>query len=296
MAVYVTSHFYSGIYSNGQYTPYVSSTTQFIFEADGDTFSPGEIISIDGQPIARYIGFGGDGIVVQDASDGGNGSYYYYSRTLLESADPIPINSTDPLVYCFLAGTRIGTPTGSVAVEELLVGSLVLTAAGRTVPVRWLGRQTVLSAFGPDVTRWPVRLAAGALGPDRPAGDLCVTSDHALLLDGVLVQAGALVNGTTVRRMTVADLGDSYTVFHVETENHDLILAEGVPAETFVDNVSRRRFDNYAEFVALYGDSGPGGAEMDRPRIKSARQLPQSIRRQISDRASVLGWRAATAA
>ena len=296
MAVYVTSYFFAGTYTDGLYTPFISNDVEFAFEADGDSFSPGDIISINGELIARYIGFGPTGIVIQDASDGGNGAYYYYSTTMLESADPISINTTDAFIYCFLAGTRIGTPNGAIAVEDLAVGSLVLTADGRAVPVKWLGRQTVVTAFGPDATRRPVRLVAGSLGPARPTGDLCVTFDHALLIDGVLVQAGALVNETTIRRMTDTELGDRYTVFHIETENHEVILAEGVPAETFVDNVSRRRFDNYAEFEALYGDGGPIIAEMSLPRVKSARQLPQAIRRQLDDRAAALRWTAATAA
>lgn len=215
---------------------------------------------------------------------------------MLDSADPIPINTTDTFIYCFLAGTRVDTPDGPVAVEHLEVGTLVLTADGRTVPVKWLGRQTVVTALGPDAARRPVRLLAGSLAPARPTDDLCVTSDHALLIDGVLVQAGALVNGTTIRRMTDAELGDRYTVFHVETENHEVILAEGVPAETFVDNVSRRRFDNYAEFEALYGDGEPVVTEMNLPRVKSARQLPQTIRRQLDGRAAALRRKTAVAA
>ena len=296
MAVYVTSYFFAGTYTNGLFTPFIADDVHFVFDADGDSFSPGDIINVDGQPIARYIGFGPTGIVIQDASNGGNGSYYYYSTTMLDDDDPIQINTTDDFIYCFLAGTRIGTPDGAVAVEDIRVGTLVLTADGRTVPVRWLGRQTVVTVFGPDAARRPVRLLAGSLGPARPTDDLCVTSDHALLIDGVLVQAGALVNETTIRRMTDAELGDRYTVFHVETENHEVILAEDVPAETFVDNVSRRRFDNYAEFEALYGDGEPVVTEMNLPRIKSARQLPQAIRRQLDGRAAALRRKTATAA
>lgn len=296
MAVYVTSYFYGGVYFGGQFTPLAYADATFTFDSEGDTFIPGEIITVEGQPIAKYIGFARDGIVVQDMSENGNGAYYFYSVTRLEDDDPFPVDTTTPFFYCFLAGTRIATPTGTVAVEDLAIGSPVLTADGRTVPVKFRGRQTIVAAFGPDPARRPVRILAGALGPGRPARDLRVTADHALLLHGVLVQAGALVNGTTIRRMTGEELGDRYTVFHVETSAHDLILAEGVPAETFVDTVPRRRFDNHAEFAALYGDGPPAIAEMDRPRVKSARQLPRSIRRLLDERAAALGWTAAAAA
>ena len=72
-------------------------------------------------------------------------------------------------------------------------------------------------------------------------------------------------------------MGESYTVYHVETEAHEVILANGAPAETFIDNVSRRAFDNYAEFEALYGDV-PEMEELPYPRAMSARQVPGAIR------------------
>jgi hypothetical protein len=47
---------------------------------------------------------------------------------------------------------------------------------------------------------------------------------------------------------------ERFTYFHVEIADHALILAEGVPAETFLDTVTRRRFDKFADYVALYGN------------------------------------------
>jgi len=124
----------------------------------------------------------------------------------------------------------------------------------RTVPVKWIGRQTVSTRFGPAERLMPVRFAAGSLGDGLPHTGLWVTADHGMLAGGVICHAGALVNGTTITRVPLAEMGDRYTVYHVETEAHEIILANGVPAETFIDNVSRRAFDNYVKFNALYGD------------------------------------------
>ncbi len=286
MAAYEASFLYFGLYSDGQYLPVgFGGESNFVFDHAGDRFSPGDIVTVDGEPAARYIGFGPAGVVLQELNE--RGLYFYYSQVLLEEGE-IPINTTDTLIYCFLADTRIATPGGAVAVQGLAIGDLVLTADGRPVPVRWVGRQTVVAAFGPDAAQRPVRILAGALGPDLPVADLRLTADHALSLDGLLVQAGALVNGVTVQRMTAEELGPRYTVFHVETEHHALVLAEGVPAETFIDNVARRRFDNYADFASLYGDGLPSIAEMPLPRVKSARQLPRSIRDRLATRAAAL--------
>ena len=86
------------------------------------------------------------------------------------------------------------------------------------------------------------------------------------------------MNGATIVRH--ADMPMSFVHFHVELEDHSLVLAEGVPAETFVDNVSRRRFDNWHDAPAA------PISEIDLPRVKSARQLPSSLRTRLAGRAA----------
>ncbi|MDR6955896.1 hypothetical protein J2X65_005283 [Ancylobacter sp. 3268] len=214
------------------------------------------------------------------------GSYYYFA-TGPNPLSPVEINTTAAFVVCFLEGTLIATPGGERPVERLAIGDLVLTASGQTRPVRWIGRQSVMAMFADPLTSYPVRIAAGALDENLPIRDLYVSTDHALMLDGLLVQAGALVNGTTITR--VEQPAPRFTYFHIELEDHALILAEGALAETFVDNVSRRRFDNYAEYEALYGTRPTGLGEIDRPRVKSARQLPTAIRDRLAARADMHG-------
>ena len=176
-----------------------------------------------------------------------------------------------PFTVCFAPGTAIATPEGAVAVEALSIGDPVLTADGRTVPVKWVGRQTRAPLF--QRIRM-IRVAAGVLGDGLPLRDLVLTADHALLIDGLLINAGALVNGTTITELR--DLPERVTVYHIETEAHDVILAEGTPAETFIDYAGRQAFDNYAEYVALYG-ADRAIAENPAPRISSARMLPAAL-------------------
>ena len=186
---------------------------------------------------------------------------------------------------CFMAGTRIATPDGDVSVETLRIGDLVCTLNAAAMPVRWIGLQTVSTQFADPLRVNPIRIAAGALDENVPSRDLRVSPDHALLVGDALVEASALVNGSTIIRET--ELPASFVYYHVELEDHSLILAEGVPAETFVDNVERLAFDNWAEHEALYPNAANIG-DMDRPRAKSHRQVPYSVRELLTRRANVL--------
>jgi hypothetical protein len=188
--------------------------------------------------------------------------------------------------YCFMAGTAVATPDGERSIESLSIGDLVSTHDGRAMPVRWLGRQTVCTLFADKLRTLPIRIAAGALGDNMPARDLLVSPDHALFLDGVLVQAGALVNGLTITRETKVPA--FFTYYHVELADHSLMLAENTPAETFIDNVDRMAFDNWAEHEALYGNEA-ALLEMNLPRAKSHRQVPGALRRRLAQRAGDMG-------
>jgi hypothetical protein len=190
-----------------------------------------------------------------------------------------PLYGASRLPVCFMPGTLIRTPSGEAAVEHLSIGDEVLTSDGEIRRVKWIGRQTVSRRFADPLRVLPVRLKAGALAHGVPCRDLCVSPDHGLLVDGMLVNAGALVNGTTITR--ASDVPEIFTYYHVELRDHCLILAENTPAETFIDNVDRMAFDNWAEHEALYPDVGPI-AEMACARAKAARQVPLSTRERIA--------------
>lgn len=179
--------------------------------------------------------------------------------------------------FCFLAGTRLATPGGEVTVEALKAGDLVLTAAGEAKPVRWIGVQTVASRFAEPVRSFPVRIAAGALDENVPSRDLLVSPAHALLVDGILAQAGALVNGRSITRETA--MPETFAYYHVELDSHELLLAEGAPAESFLDVTAEMPFDNRASRPA----SAPA-AEMALPRAQSARQVPAATRARLAAR------------
>ena len=271
-------------------------TSSFNYDGSAATlgvqgFGLGDSLNAEGSAFNNFVYNGGSGIATLTYGTGLG--TVTFNITGMDpalaaeiAADPSAfINEDGALVapVCFLAGTMIAVPGGERAVEELAIGDMVLTAGGETRPVLWIGRQTLHRHFGDPLRTHPIRIAAGALGDSLPTRDLFVSPDHALLLEGQLVQAGALVNGTTVVKHKPEE--PRYTYYHIELQDHALVLAEGVAAETFVDNVTRGRFDNYAEYEALYGTDAAAIAEMDLPRVKSARQLPDSLRTRLAARA-----------
>jgi autotransporter passenger strand-loop-strand repeat protein len=144
--------------------------------------------------------------------------------------------------WCFLEGTLVATPEGEAAVEDLHEDDLVLTASGEAVPVRWIGYRHVVAREMPDSHLYaPVVIEAGAIAPGKPARDLWVTPDHAILVEGCLIPVKLLVNGATIRQVPRAE----YSFYHIELDQHALLLAEGLEAESYLDvAASRQAFAN----------------------------------------------------
>ncbi len=150
---------------------------------------------------------------------------------------------------CFAAGTRIATPGGEVPVQALRPGDPVLLAEAGVAAVRWLGHRRVACRRHPrppDVQ--PVRVAAHAFGLGRPARDLLLSPDHAVFLEGVLIPIRYLLNGATIRQEDVAAI----TYWHVELPAHAVLLAEGLPAESYLDTGNRAAFANAGPVVAAH--------------------------------------------
>ena len=196
------------------------------------------IQSADNMPVAVFVLSGQPSGTIYDVTPDGNGG--------------TRIEALSPAVACFCHGTRIRTPDGDVAVERLAIGDLVMTAGRAVRPVRWVGRRRYAGRFlaaNPNVQ--PIRFRATSLGDDLPNRDLLVSPEHAMFLDGLLIPARCLVNATTI----IQERGlDQVDYVHIELDSHDIILAEGAPSESYLDDSSRGMFHNASEFAALYPD------------------------------------------
>ncbi|HET9019805.1 MAG TPA: Hint domain-containing protein, partial [Acetobacteraceae bacterium] len=140
---------------------------------------------------------------------------------------------------CYRAGTRIATARGEVPIEHLRRGDLIRTLSGRFVRAVWLGRRRIdCRRLARPEEAWPVRVAAHAFAPGRPARDLYLSPDHAVFVDGALVPVRYLLNGATIAQRPVARV----EYWHVELPAHGVLLAENLPAESYLDTGNRAAF------------------------------------------------------
>ena len=232
-------------------------------------------------------GGGTDQLIISSGSLGGSLSttdISFYSdsgTTLLSSAAVIDADSDELVpVVCFLAGTLIATPTGEQPIETLQPGDLINTAEGPR-PVRFLARSTRSIDQLEDLGKMPIRINQAALGALGPAQDTFLSPSHAVHYAGSLVEAAALINGTSIQQLY--DWPEaSLTYYNIELERHGLITANGLLVESYFGNYrnngfSRDCWDNYHDFVARYG-AGESMVELPLPRIPFARQIPMELR------------------
>ena len=145
-------------------------------------------------------------------------------------------------VICFTPGRRIRTGTGERMIEDLCEGDLVQTKDNGLQPLRWIGQRRMTGArlFAMPKLR-PIRISDGALGFDRPDGDLLVSPEHRLLVSGaqaqslfntteVLVTARDLVNGSSI---TIDTRVREVTYIHVLLDQHQILTANGIETESF---------------------------------------------------------------
>ncbi len=224
--------------------------------------------------------FAGDSIVVQGTSiattsfdaathmltlfdpSGAEAGTLQFGTTVTDGS-ALAVNGVTP---CFVAGTRISTERGEVLVEELQVGDRVQVVQFEPLlpqsgggsgteccakPIVWLGHRTVDCTRHPQPHKvWPVRVSAHAFGPNRPCRDLYLSPDHAVHVGDVLIPVKHLLNGSTVAQVQCS----AVTYHHVELTRHSVLLAEGLPAESYLDTGDRSNFANCPGPIKLHPD------------------------------------------
>lgn len=195
-------------------------------------------------------------------------------------------------VTCFAAGTQILTPHGWLAIECLREGDDVLTVSGSARKIVWIGRRRVDCQRHPQPDQvMPIRVAAHAFGDGRPHRAVLLSPDHAVFVEDVLIPIRLLVNGSTVARAPVA----SVVYYHIELPRHDVVLAEGLPVESYLEVDDRRLFDNAGSVIGLHPRFAPDERRVSMlweaigyaPLVRAGREV-DAVRAKLRLQASLL--------
>ncbi|MBO1360469.1 Hint domain-containing protein [Acetobacter sacchari] len=154
------------------------------------------------------------------------------------------LNANGDWTVCFLAGTLIRTANGDLPVEQISVGDEVFAyEAGDAVKrkVVWVGRaETNVKPWLPDdMAGYPIRVLRDALAEGVPYKDMLITPEHSLFFGDFFIPVRMLVNG---RSIIYDKTITSYDYYHVETELHSVIMADGILTESYLDTGNRKNF------------------------------------------------------
>ncbi|SDE49005.1 Hint domain-containing protein [Paracoccus isoporae] len=181
----------------------------------------------------------------------------FYGTETERSADGLKVN-------CYASGTLIRTPRGEVAVEDLAAGDLVNTVDDGAAPILWIGHRKLDRVdLQSEPQLRPILIRAGALGEGLPVADLVVSPQHRILVRGaipqrmfgqaeILVAAKQLVE---LPGIEVIEDTQEVAYFHLLLADHQLVWANGAPAETMfagVEALGAMTPDQSAELSAIF--------------------------------------------
>ena len=228
----------------------------------------------NGQAPFNDLAVDADGDLFAMASQGGENGF----GTVVE------ITGSGFVIACFAAGTRIATPSGEVPVEHLKLGDKVVCASGTNQRIVWIGyRRVDIARHKQPDKLLPIRIMPGALDDGIPNRPLYLSPDHAVFVDDLLIPAKFLCNGRTIVQVPA----DRVTYYHIELPRHDVVFAEGLPTESYLDTGNRSSFANGDGSVALYPDfsSHVWDSKGCAPLVVTGAQL-DAVRRRVEARAA----------
>lgn len=220
-------------------------------------FAGGTMLQLDGTAPTGAIRHFGSGATIHFAAAPGAMSYdatthvatFTGGQQLAFDAATAPANlvfdsTANTVVTCFATGTRIATPNGQRPVETLKPGDRVTLLSGQPATIRFVGhRHVALHDHPAPAEVRPLRIRAHALGPGMPARDLLLSPEHAIYAGGVLIPVQCLTDGDLIAPVAIDDV----TYWHIQLDRHEVILAEGLPVESYLDSDDHTSFDNADE-------------------------------------------------
>jgi hypothetical protein len=154
--------------------------------------------------------------------------------------------------------------------------------------VTWVGSQKafVRPELPDDEAGYPVRVLKDAISDGVPSKDLLITPEHCLFFEDSFIPVRMLVNGRSIfydRTIT------SYSFYHVETQEHSVIWADGMLTESYLDTGNRASFRQHGTLVILAGAQGKSWEEDGGAPLGVSRGFVEPLYRLIESRAAAGG-------
>ncbi|QQX92786.1 Hint domain-containing protein (plasmid) [Gluconobacter sphaericus] len=215
-----------------------------------------------------------------------DGTYYKASDFSISSDSA----SNTTTFVCFLSGTLIQTYSGLTLVEDLAIGDEVIAYVNGAEVIRrvtWAGQAhcNVHAHLPDDKAGYPVRILKDAIANGVPFKDMLITAEHCLFFEGKFVPARMLINGRSIfydKSIT------SYDYYHIETEDHSVIIADGMLTESYLDTGNRRSFTQKGSVVSIGGSRNLNWEDAAAP-LATDRAFVEPLFRQIEARAVLSG-------
>ncbi|GBQ11775.1 outer membrane protein [Swaminathania salitolerans LMG 21291] len=193
---------------------------------------------------------------------------------------------------CFLAGSMIRTEEGDVPIETLRIGDTITTHDWRTNrpatrPVAWIGkaRCQIRPHLPENAAGYPVRVLKDAISDGVPYKDMLITAEHCLFFEGKFIPVRMLVNGRSIFYDTSIT---AYDYYHVETEDHAVIMADGMLTESYLDTGNRSAFRQERKIVAFPGHAKTWDRDAAAP-VAVSRPEVEPLFRRLENRARDAG-------
>lgn len=234
----------------------------FVNLADGDVIQGGE--GGTDFDVIDLSDWGWDNVVVnRDSANPENGTINFLDGTGAV-VGTVTFSNIEQVIPCFTPGTMIATYEGEIPVEQLAVGDRVLTRDNGYQPIRWIGRRKLSRdelAAQPEFR--PVRIGAGALGPNRPEREMRVSPQHRVLLSGpnaelITGEPEALAAARHLEGLpgiSVDEGAQAATYIHLMFDAHEIVFSDGLWTESFQPGeatLATMDQAQLAELVALF--------------------------------------------
>lgn len=180
-------------------------------------------------------------------------------------------------IYCFLTDVQIETPSGAKFVQDLRVGDEIITVENNQKYVQKITSIVSKNVIVMNKDQSPIRILKSAITDNVPYKDLLITPEHCLFIEGQFIPARMLVNGRSIIQDTSYT---TYDYYHIETEEHSVVIADGMLTESYLDTGSR--INNHLSVTGKKTWENDAAAPLN-----TSQNFVETIYKQIENRANL---------